>query len=376
MLKVGIIGIGNAGNQVAALALEKKQIPALAINASEKDLDTLSVKMNQIVFGDSAGSGKDRSIAKGFVKNNIKDLFREADFKSFMEEVDIVFVVNSTGGGTGSGMGPILTDILRGYYAKDENKVFINIGILPTLGESVGAQRNTIEYLKEMSELGGSFMLFDNETRSNLATNKQMDIINMEIVNMISIIRGDMSHSSPYGMIDDKDMRKIISMPGMIFMDLLTSIFEDTVTEDIDKMMLNHIAQESCMTKVDNDKIVKRLGFIAYLTSELHEHFNENLPAIREQFGEPIEDFKHFAENTESDKLNSIALIMSGLSIPDNRIRSMINRIEKVEEELRKTKKSNTLSNALNKISEYEGTKDSNKAEAEDFDMDSILNKY
>ena len=376
MLKVGIIGIGNAGNQVAALALEKKQIPALAINASEKDLDTLSVKMNQIVFGDSAGSGKDRSIAKGFVKNNIKDLFREADFKSFMEEVDIIFVVNSTGGGTGSGMGPILTDILRGYYAKDENKVFINIGILPTLGESVGAQRNTIEYLKEMSELGGSFMLFDNETRSNLATNKQMDIINMEIVNMISIIRGDMSHSSPYGMIDDKDMCKIISMPGMIFMDVLTSIFEDTVTEDIDKMMLNHIAQESCMTKVDNDKIVKRLGFIAYLTSELHEHFNENLPAIREQFGEPIEDFKHFAENTESDKLNSVALIMSGLSIPDNRIRSMINRIEKVEEELRKTKKSNTLSNALNKISEYEGTKDSNKAEAEDFDMDSILNKY
>ena len=376
MLKVGIIGIGNAGNQVAALALEKKQIPALAINASEKDLDTLSVKMNQIVFGDSAGSGKDLSIAKGFVKNNIKDLFREADFKSFMEEVDIVFVVNSTGGGTGSGMGPILTDILRGYYAKDENKVFINIGILPTLGESVGAQRNTIEYLKEMSELGGSFMLFDNETRSNLATNKQMDIINMEIVNMISIIRGDMSHSSPYGMIDDKDMRKIISMPGMIFMDVLTSIFEDTVTEDIDQLMLKHIAQESCMTKVDNDKIVKRLGFIAYLTSELHERFNENLPAIREQFGEPIEDFKHFAENTESDKLNSVALIMSGLSIPDNRIRSMINRIEKVEEELRKTKKSNTLSNALNKISEYEGTKDSNKAEAEDFDMDSILNKY
>ena len=376
MLKIGVIGIGNAGNQVAALALEKKQIPALAINASEKDLDTLSVKMNQIVFGDSAGSGKDRSIAKGFVKNNIKDLFREADFKSFMEEVDIVFVVNSTGGGTGSGMGPILTDILRGYYAKDENKVFINIGILPTLGESVGAQRNTIEYLKEMSELGGSFMLFDNETRSNLATNKQMDIINMEIVNMISIIRGDMSHSSPYGMIDDKDMRKIVSMPGMIFMDVLTSIFEDTVTEDIDQLMLKHIAQESCMTKVDNYKIVKRLGFIAYLTSELHERFNENLPAIREQFGEPIEDFKHFAENTESDKLNSVALIMSGLSIPDNRIRSMINRIEKVEEELRKTKKSNTLSNALNKISEYEGTKDSNKAEAEDFDMDSILNKY
>lgn len=375
MLKVGVIGIGNAGNQVAALALSKKEIPALAINASEKDLDTLSIKMDQIVFGDSAGSGKDRSIAKGFVKSNIKDLFKEEDFKKFMEKTDIVFVVNSTGGGTGSGMGPILTDILRSYYAKDDNKVFVNVAIFPTLGESVGAQRNTIEYLKELSDLGGSYMLFDNEAKADLPTNKQMKVINEEIVEMISIIRGDLSHSSPYGMIDDKDMRKIISMPGMITMDLLKGIYEDSVTDNIDKLMLDHITTESCMVKPDNDHIVKRMGFIAYLTAELHDKFNENLPAIREHFGEPTEDFKHFAENSESDKLNSVGLLMSGLSIPDNRIKTMINRIEKVEEELRKTKKSNTLSNALNKIGDYESTKESKK-EVEDFDMDSILNKY
>ena len=114
-----------------------------------------------------------------------------------MDTVDIVFVVNSTGGGTGSGMGPILTDILRQYYKKDENKIFINVGILPTLGESVGAQRNTIEYLKEMSDLGGPYMLFDNEKRAYLPTNKQMSEINKEIVTMISTIRGDHSHSSP-----------------------------------------------------------------------------------------------------------------------------------------------------------------------------------
>ena len=77
MLKTGIIGIGNAGNQVAALGLSTKDIPALAINASEKDLDTIQIKMDAIIFGDSAGSGKDRSIAKGFVKNNIKDLIKD-----------------------------------------------------------------------------------------------------------------------------------------------------------------------------------------------------------------------------------------------------------------------------------------------------------
>lgn len=375
MLKVGIIGIGNAGNQVAALALSIKDIPALAINASEKDLDTINVKMDQIVFGDSLGSGKDRSIAKGFVKDNIKNLIREEDFTKFMEQVEIVFVVNSTGGGTGSGMGPILTDILRNYYAKDTTKIFINVGILPTLGESVGSQRNTIEYLKEMSELGGSYMLFDNESKANLPTNKLMETINKEIVEMIAIIRGDISHSSPYGMIDDKDMRKIISVPGMIFMDVISGLYEDSVTETIDQLLLKHVKESSCMTKVDADHIVKRMGFIAYLTEGLHDKFDENLPAIRNHFGEPTEDFKHFAQNDGSDKLNTVAIILSGLSIPDNRIKTIINRIERVEEELSKTKQSSLLSNALDKIGDYEGTKEVEK-EVDEFDMDSILNKY
>ena len=34
MLEVGIIGIGNAGNQVASLAKEKLNIPVIAINSS------------------------------------------------------------------------------------------------------------------------------------------------------------------------------------------------------------------------------------------------------------------------------------------------------------------------------------------------------
>lgn len=375
MLKVGIIGIGNAGNQVAALGKSTKDIPVLAINASEKDLDTVNVDIDQIVIGDSLGSGKDRSIAKEFVKSNIKNLFHKEEFTRFMEEVETVFVINSTGGGSGSGMGPILTDILRNYYAKDRNKIFINIGILPTLGESVGAQRNTIEYLKEMSELGGPYMLFDNESKAKLPTNKLMETINKDIIEMISIIRGDISYSSPYGMIDDKDMRKIISVPGMIFIDVISTLYEDSIEEPLDKLLLDHIINTSSMVKVDDDHIVKRMGFISYLTKGLHDKFNENLPAIREHFGEPTEDFKHFAENEGSDKLNTVAVILSGLSIPDNRIKLIINRIERVEEDLRKTKQSSLLSNALDKIGDYESTKEV-EAEVDEFDMDSILNKY
>ena len=125
-----------------------------------------------------------------------------------------------------------------------------------------------------------------------------------------------------------------------------------------------------------DDHTVKRMGFIAYLTKGLNDKFNENLPSIRHFYGEPIEDFKHFAQNEESDKLNVLVLLLSGLSVPDKRIKVIINRIERVEEELNKTQTSSVLNNALDKLSAYDGTKDAKNDSDDEFDMDSILDKY
>ena len=47
MLNVGVVGIGNAGSQVAALAMEKLSVDVLAINSSEKDLQTLPESVPQ-----------------------------------------------------------------------------------------------------------------------------------------------------------------------------------------------------------------------------------------------------------------------------------------------------------------------------------------
>ena len=382
MLKIGVLGIGNAGNQVAALAKKMKSIPSIALNASEKDVDAIKTDINGIVFGNREGCGKDRTLAKTFVKTNIKDLLGRDVFINFMNEVDIVFVTNSTGGGSGSGMAPIITDILRSYYAHQKTdekpKMFINIGILPTLGESVGAQRNTVEYLKEMVDLGGSYMLFDNDAQSGKSPAEMMKKINSDIVNMLSVIRGDRSHATPYGMIDDKDMTKIISQPGLIFMNILEDIYEEKLPANgsIEDLLIDNINKNSCMSKIDRDKIVKRMGFIANLSPEMHKYFNEDLPKVRETFGEPIEDFKHFAENTEGDELNSLVLLMSGLSIPDNRIKTIIHRIEAVEEALKKQKQSSLLDSAMEKASEFSGTTENSSSADTDFDLDSITDKY
>ena len=69
MLKVSVVGIGNAGSQVAALAQEKLGIEVLAINSSEKDLETIPQSVPHILIGDTKGAGKERGAAKKFLKD-------------------------------------------------------------------------------------------------------------------------------------------------------------------------------------------------------------------------------------------------------------------------------------------------------------------
>ena len=75
MLKVGIIGLGNTGNQVAALAMKELNIPVMAINSSEKDLETIPEGVPKTLIksadGLSQGAGKNRALAKSYLKDSI-----------------------------------------------------------------------------------------------------------------------------------------------------------------------------------------------------------------------------------------------------------------------------------------------------------------
>ena len=103
MLSVGIIGIGTAGSQVAELAT-KNQIDAVVINSSENDLSTISNNIIKFPLGDLRGAGKNRTEAKKFLKDAIKKILNEENFIEFMDDKDVIFVISSTGGGTGSGI--------------------------------------------------------------------------------------------------------------------------------------------------------------------------------------------------------------------------------------------------------------------------------
>ena len=152
MLKVGFIGVGNTGNQIASLAQTKiENMPVVAINSSQKDLDTIPETVKKFLItdkkGESQGAGKNRTLAKTYLKDSILALINDQEMKAFCSTLEVVFVCGSTGGGTGSGVTPLLLSALSQIYP---DTLFILIGIGPVESEALTAQVNTLEYLKEL----------------------------------------------------------------------------------------------------------------------------------------------------------------------------------------------------------------------------------
>lgn len=214
MLEVGIIGLGNTGNQVAALAKEKLGIPVVAINSSEKDLETVPNNIPKKLISDkdglSAGAGKDRNLAKSYLKDSITNLLKDQEMIDMISPLDVVFVVSSTGGGTGSGTAPLLANILEATFA--DTKV-IMIGVLPVNNEALSAHVNTLEYLNELYKVmeNQTYMLYDNDKCSGMPSYKLLEKVNNEIVKDIDVLRCTYNFTTKLDSIDDRDAKRLIS---------------------------------------------------------------------------------------------------------------------------------------------------------------------
>ena len=378
MLKIAVLGIGNAGGQVANVACTKG-FNTFCINSSEKDLDIIHEDIPVFLLGNSEGAGKDRRVAKGFVKQFYKDLLKTEAFDSFIADTDVVFIVSSTGGGTGSGMSIILADILAKVYP---NKIFINVGILPTLTDSIGAQRNTLEYMKEVNALGKGYMLYDNNKFKDLTPSSYMDLVNREIVSGLCYLRGDYSYKTKYGMIDDADMFKLLTVPGMINV----SFFEGFMEKDLDDgvhldSFISKIMRTNSTCQLDKDRIIKRMGVVVNLSEDLSKYYSSGMEDFKANVGEPLEVFEHYylKEDTSTEP-NRLAVILSGLSIPDDRIQIIIQRIKEVEDALNKKKESSLLDSIddlddlrVNSLG-IDRTRSYEKEDVADLDLD--LDKY
>lgn len=368
MLKVGLIGIGNAGNQVVKLGKEAG-FDAVALNSSERDLATVADVVTTVTVGDEKGAGKDRNVAKQFIKQAAPELLSDGIFNEVVDNKDIVVVIASAGGGTGSGMAPSLQAVLQAIYPQTH---FIIAGIVPTISESLAAQQNALEYLQEMKKSNPTYMLYDNMKFESLGPVSMIRRVNAEIIEDLRVLRGDYQISTPYTSIDEKDAMKIYQTPGRLVISRATNFKEKDIDDKSIEQRLVDAVKSGAHVELETDRIIKRLGLIINLPQALYQSLDVTLPTVKKSFGESIEGFEHIAvgENYEPRTI----ITMSGLSFPDDRVEKTIQRIEEVKSKLTEQKASILDSYSVDSLSE--ARRDEDNAVAANINPLDIFNNY
>lgn len=335
VLKISVIGVGNTGNQVAALAKERGIESVIAVNSSQKDLETVKDKIHTLLIGDTKGAGKDRNQAKEFIKKSIGTIIEQKHLDSVCDGKDVVFIVTSTGGGTGSGMGPILHAVLSATYPKTH---FILAGVSPTISESLAAQQNSLEWLQEMKKTNPTYMIYDNGNYSDQGTD-MFRLVNSDIVEDMLVIRGDYQLDTPLTSIDERDSMKLYTTKGRLVIGRIKDVSEkDIESKSIEDRIISQI-KNSAHAEVQYDNVLRRQGLIVNLSNKMYKTIDQNLSTIRGVFGEPIESFEHLAIDDRNQD-TTVSMVLSGLSFPDDRIAKTLKRIKEVQDSLGKEKAS------------------------------------
>lgn len=381
MLNVGVIGVGNTGNQIAALAKEKLDVPALAINSSAKDLATVPAGVESYLLanadGTSQGAGKNRNLAKEYLKDSILKFLADEKTQNFPVELDVVFIIGSTGGGTGSGTAPLLLNVMADRYP---DTLFILVGIGPVASEALSAQVNTLEYLNELygNLPNAKYMLYDNDNYADEPSYVMMEKVNEEVVQDINVLRGFFNENTRYDSIDTEDNMRLLSFPGRISVVRV----EDVKEKDLDSGSLEdrliRAIKNSAHMELQRDKKLMATGLIMRLSPQFMSEFNNHIPKVHEFIGEPVHEFLHVNVNNDRKDPNSLYLIMTGLSPVNDKITKINERVEEIEERQRVQMEEMTLdTEKIGKLGNMISTNDGRKKEKPaELDLAEIFGRF
>lgn len=303
--KIGVIAIGQAGGNIGFL-LKNKGFDVAFINSSEGDLETLQLdKKYKYHIANGLGCAKDRTVAKKIAKSDFNSI--NEFLESSLGNKDFYYIIFSNGGGTGSGISPVLADILSTHL----NKKVGLITILPSFKDTLQAHINAYECLQEVSNLKniGGIFLIDNNSNHNFSH------INEKFVTLFDKIFEYKKYETIKGNIDEAEVLKLLETKGMII--LASCENKETKGNLVTTNTLIENIKNGIFAPLENDGKIKYLGLSKSIK------FDEEL--FFKEVGRYLDKF----ENTNKDYTLAI---LSGLSLPFKRVKDMRDKIMKGKE--------------------------------------------
>ena len=314
--KIGFIAVGQAAGNVG-LILEQKGYKVLYINTSQEDLDTLSnAKFKHHIKG-GEGCNKDRLKAKQALMDDFESISRK--ISEGLGACEFIYVIFSSGGGTGSGAGPMLADLMLGDMEEGLLQIQ-NVGIitiLPALDEPIKANINSYECFSELSQIDGlaSTIILDNTFGDKIVINQKF------VKTFTSFLEIPDKHKSERGNIDKAEIMETIKATGMLL------IIQIPAKESKTDVLLEKL-NKGFYPAPEGD------GILRYLTIS-QAGVSIDLDIVQMNVGMPLDIFQTYNEH-------STIIGLSGLTYPATRLNRAYEKIESSKEKVLQSLQANT----------------------------------
>lgn len=219
-------------------------------------------------------------------------------------KADIIFVVFASGGGTGSGAGPMLCDLLI-----DDGKTVGAVTVLPALDESIKSHVNAYECFSELTKIDGlsACFILDNENGNKLDLNKEF------VEDFTAFVEIPDKIQSVEGNIDKAEIQETLKAHGMAVV-----LQSSPDSADVIKKI-----QSNVFAPIEPDRVVK------YITAAMSSE--ARMADIEKALGVPVDTFQTLSSGT--------VLCASGLSFPQTRLDLIYERIDENRETIKKNLK-------------------------------------
>lgn len=338
--KISFVAVGQAAGNIGCL-LEQKGYAVIYVNTSKEDLDTLEEAKFRYHIPQGEGCNKDRKKAKQLVIDDFDNIASEIESKA---KAEMVFVIFASGGGTGSGAGPMLADLLL-----DEGKDVGVITILPAADESVKSHINAYECFQELVGISGTGACFilDNNKGDRLELNR------LFVDSLAAFLEIPGTHRSTKGNIDRAEVMETLRAHGM------SVVMRSDARESAGMIQAE---KDSVFAPLEADRAVK------YIAASLAG--NVRMADLEKAFGTPVDNFQTF--NGEET-----VCCLSGLSYPQARLDAVYAKVEESRELIKKNLNATRearLKGGVNFMDEVESPK--KKAEKKPQSKRDIMSKY
>lgn len=339
--KIAFVAVGQAAGNIGRL-LEQKGYAVIYVNTSQEDLDTLEKAKFKYHIPQGEGCNKDRRKAKQLMIDDFDNIAAEIESKVKSE---MIFVIFASGGGTGSGAGPMLIDLLI-----DEGKTVGAITVIPAQSESVKSHINAYECFSELTGISGTGACFiiDNDNGDKLELNH---IFTDSFVAFLEIPE---KHKSVKGNIDKAEIMETLRAHGV------SIVVRSKGKESADVIQA---IKKNALTQPESDRAVK------YITASLAG--DVQMSDLEKAFGTPIDNFHTFNDE------ETICCI-SGLTYPQTRLNVIYNKVAENKELIKKNlsaTRETGLKDGVNFLEEIEPEKKKAGAKKPQSKRD-IMSKY